>query len=438
MLRRWGVFAVLVVLVGVMAGCSSAKKASASNAKTAVALEFVRCTADGKYADAVTHFDDAMSRAMSADQLKQAWESLIGRYGAFKKIGETRTGQEGGFDEVFVAVNFEKIILDVKVVFDKDGKIGGLWFVPHISKTGAQYSPPAYAHNDRFVEREVTVGKGEWQLPGTLTIPNGKGPFTALVLVHGSGPENRDETIGPNKPFRDIAQGLASRGIAVLRYDKRTKVYPAQLAKFAATNKFTVKEETIDDAIAAVSLLRKTKEINSDRIYVLGHSLGGILIPRIGKADPKIYGLIMMAGCGTQPLEDVILRQLTYIASLNGPITADTKKEINKEVQSFIKSAPAPYLLDLRRYIPAAVEMAKSLKQPMLILQGRRDYQATTADFNIWKTKLSSRTDVTFKLYPDLNHLFITGKGKITPQEYEVPGHVSEKVVDDIAAWIKR
>ena len=192
----------------------------------------------------------------------------------------------------------------------------------------------------------------------------------------------------------------------------------------------------IDDALAAVEVLRQSQGIDQKRIYVLGHSMGGTLIPRIGKADPKIAGLIMMAGCGTRPLEDVLLRQLTYIASLSGPITDDTKKKIDKEIQSHMKRAPASYLQDLRDYIPAAAEMAKSLKQPMLIMQGARDYQAIEADFNIWKDVLSSRTDVTFKLYPDLNHLFMTGTGMATPAEYEKPGSVVQTAIDDIASFI--
>jgi uncharacterized protein len=270
-------------------------------------------------------------------------------------------------------------------------------------------------------------------LPGTLTVPKGDGPFPAVVLVHGSGPQDRDETIGPNKPFKDIAWGLASRGVAVLRYEKRNKIH-TDPAKW--NRNYTVKEEVMDDALAAVEVLRQSQRIDRKRIFVIGHSLGGILIPRIGKADPKIAGLIMLAGCGTQPPEDVLLRQLTYAASLNGPITDDTKKEIDKGVQALMKCAPASYNRDLADYIPAAAEMAKSLKQPMLILQGARDYQAIEADFNTWKDTLSSRTDVTFKLYPDLNHVFMTGVGMATPAEYTRPGSVAEVVISDIGDWI--
>jgi uncharacterized protein len=160
----------------------------------------------------------------------------------------------------------------------------------------------------------------------------------------------------------------------------------------------------------------------------------------------------VMAGC-TRQFEDVVLEQITYIASLNGPMTDDTRKEIDKYKQqvaivkslkpsakssasSLIMGVPASYWLDIRGYVPA--EMAKSLKQPMLILQGSRDYQVTEADFKIWKDALSSRTDVTFKLYPDLNHLFMTGVGKATPAEYEKPGTVAQSVVSDIGDWINR
>jgi predicted alpha/beta hydrolase len=155
--------------------------------------------------------------------------------------------------------------------------------------------------------------------------------------VHGSGPLDRDETVFANKPFRDLAWGLASQGIAVLRYEKRTKQHAAKLG--AIGGPWTLKEETIDDVLAAVALLRQTAGIEVTRIFVLGHSLGGMLIPRIGTRDAPIAGFIVLAGA-TRPLEDMILEQTTYLVSLEGSISQEKQAhldEITKQV-AHIKS----------------------------------------------------------------------------------------------------
>ncbi len=180
-----------------------------------------------------------------------------------------------------------------------------------------EYEPPSYVDTSAFTESEVTVGSGEWALPGTLSMPVGEGPFPAVVLVHGSGPNNRDEGFGPVSPFKDLAWGLASRGIAVLRYDKRTLVYQAELA--AGGGDLTIEDETIDDAAAAVELLLNTEGIDPQAVFVLGHSLGGMVIPRIAAAAPDARGFIVLAG-PARPMEDLILEQTEYILGLDGEL----------------------------------------------------------------------------------------------------------------------
>jgi len=286
-------------------------------------------------------------------------------------------------------------------------------------------------------------------LPGTLSIPNGQGPFPALLLVHGSGPNDRDETVGANKPFRDLAWGLASKGVAVLRYDKRTKAYPEELAALSST--LTVNEEVVDDAVAAAALLRTQGSVDPKREFVLGHSLGGTLIPRIALADPQAAGFVILAGA-TRPLEDLMLIQSEYLARLDGTLSAyevaaldELKRQVDQVKDPGLSTAahpqgllgaPVSYWLDLRAYNPA--EVAVTVDQPMLILQGGRDYQVGVEDLNGWKLTLSSRTDVQFKLYAGLNHLFMPGDGKSTPAEYQTPGHVAEEVVNDIADWVRQ
>jgi dienelactone hydrolase len=313
----------------------------------------------------------------------------------------------------------------------------------------AAYQPPAYALPSMFREQEVTVGAGtEWTLPATLTLPTGVGPFPAVVLVHGSGPNDRDETIGPNKPFRDLAQGLASQGIAVLRYEKRTRAYPG---KVVALQNLTVKEETTDDALAAVALLRKTQQIDQKRVFVLGHSLGGMLIPRIGLADQGIAGFIVFAGA-TRPLEDEWVRQFEYIYGLRGPLTANQKAEIEgyKQQATRVKQlapadanskelllmVPPSYWLDLRGYFPP--DVALKLKAPMLILQGERDYNVTMDAYHDWERRLGQRAGVTFKSYPKLDHLFLEGTGPASDADYARPRNIPKYVVDDIVTWIKK
>jgi dienelactone hydrolase len=412
------------------------------------AKEFVELLLKEDFSGAARNFDGTMRGALPPAKLQDTWKSLKAQVGLFKRQVGFRIERVQQYDIAFVTCEFEKATLDVKVVFDSARQIAGLFFVP--SQSPPKLEAPASPAMDTLREKEVRVGVGGWAVHGTLSLPKGPGPFPALVLVHGSGPHDRDETIGPNKPFRDLSDGLVSKGIAVLRYEKRTKEHASQLAPLK--DSITTKEETTEDALLAVSLLRKTERIDPKKIFVLGHSLGGMLIPRIGNLDPSIVGLIVMAGT-SRPLEDVILDQMSYILSLDGTISETEKSQLN-EIKSQVARVkdptlsaatastdlplgiPAKYWLDLRGYNPP--EVARSVKQPMLILQGERDYQVTMEDLAGWKKYLSSKPNVEFKTYPKLNHLFIEGEGKGMPQEYNVAGHVAEIVIEDIAAWMKK
>ncbi|CAN5531953.1 DUF3887 domain-containing protein [soil metagenome] len=414
------------------------------------AKAFVGLLAEKDFAAAETFFADEVKAKLPAVKLEEVWNSLVAQVGNFKRQTTVKTEKVKDFEIVVIVGEFEKANLDISLAIDKNGKVGGLFFTP--SQTPNQnaetYKVAEYTKPDLFQEKELTVGAGEWDLPATLPIPKGKGKFPAVVLVHGSGANDRDEThLNPaNKPFKDLAWGLASKGIAVLRYEKRTKQYGN---KFAADNKFTVKEETIDDALLAVELLRKTEGIDTKKIYVLGHSLGGYLIPRIGERDKQIAGFIVFAGA-TQHLEDVFLEQNTYFAMLDGAISKEEQAGLDnlKQVAAKIKSlkesdlsssefylgAPASYYLDLKNYNPPRA--AKSLKQPMLILQGERDYQVTMTDFQNWKNALKDKPNVTFKSYLLLNHLFMSGEGVPSPADYKKTNHVSAEVINDINDWI--
>jgi hypothetical protein len=291
-------------------------------------------------------------------------------------------------------------------------------------------------------ESEVFVGLGDDALPGTLALPEGEGPFPAVVLVHGSGPSDRDENIMGNRPFRDIAHGLAARGVATLRYDKRSFARPQSL--LAHGEALTVQHETIDDAVAAVALLRGRAEIDPARVYVLGHSLGGMVAPRIAQAA-LADGIIVMAGA-TRPLPEMMIEQTEYIAALDDTVTADEATQIAqlKAAVSALRDpawagagqlgAPTGYFTDLEAHDAPAE--AATLDIPVLVLQGGRDYQVTMKDFEKWKLALAGRPRACVKVYENADHLMRAGEGKSGPQDYAAPRPVAVEVIEDMAAFV--
>jgi fermentation-respiration switch protein FrsA (DUF1100 family) len=437
-------FAFLVCISGTLTAGEEKKLPE----QTARAIALVDALAKGDYAAAGKGFDKVMEKALPADKRKDLWEKLVKQVGAFQKRTGTRVEKADKYDVVYVTCQFEKMALDVRVVFNDDKQVTGLFF--RLAQAAQDFKPPPYARPELYREDKVVVGSGEWTVPGTITLPKGNGPFAAAVLVHGSGPHDRDETIGPNKPFRDLAWGLASQGIAVLRYEKRTHAHAARMAELKES--LTIKEETIDDALAAVAELRKHKEIDPKRIVVIGHSLGALVAPQIVARAPALGGVVLLAG-NARPLEDLVLEQITYIKSLNGKLTDKDREELDELKKQVARAkdpalsadtpakelplgAPAAYWLALRAYNQTAT--ASRLTLPMFIAQGERDYQVTMDDFNLWKKTLADHRNVTLRSYPKLNHLFMEGEGKAKPEEYSKAGHVARELVDDLAAWIKK
>ncbi len=416
----------------------------------AMARDVIAQLAAGQFDKVHGQFAPQAAAALSAEKLGAAWGQITGMAGSYKSVKDAQLSETQGLHVVRLNCDFESATIPATVGFDAEGKIAALRFGMPQSKT--PWTPPNYAHPDSFTEQPVTVGNDPVKLTGTLTLPKGKGPFAAVVLVQGSGPHDQDETVGPNKPFKDVAWGLATNGIAVLRYNKRTYQYPASFK-----GQFTVEQESCEDARAAVRELASRPDIDSTRIYVAGHSLGAMLAPRIAKDDPQVAGIIIMAG-NTRPLEDLIVEQVKYQASLAGPATPEIEKAIadaektsaamkdpnlkpDQTVSIVGVPVPGSYVLDLRAYHPA--QTAATLKIPILVMQGARDYQVRLADYDGWKKALAGDSLATFHLYPNLYHLFIAVPASDTtplssPADYNQPGHVAPEVVADAAAWINR
>jgi dienelactone hydrolase len=410
-----------VLMMSMVVGEAGAVEVDERAAARSVVGEFSRHA----FAEVALRFDDKMRAMLPVEKVEQAWLGLENRSGKFTKITEVAEPPPVmGYRRVAVTCAFERGSWILQLAFDAQHRMAGLGFVP------ANATPEPLAPN----ERPLTVGAPGIKLPAILSMPKGDGPFPSVVLVHGSGPLDADETIGPNKPFRDLAWGLAARGIAVLRYEKRTHA-----GQLKADSRYTVNEETVDDARAAVALLLQTEKLDQKRIYVLGHSLGAMLAPRIAVENPSVAGLILLAG-NTRPLEELVLEQLKrtgdpkLIAAAEATVKAvrNPKLAPGDKVSFIGVEIPGSYFLDLRSYRPAAAAAALSL--PMLVLQGDRDIQVMLADYDGWVKAVGSRANVKTKRYPTLTHQFMPGEGK--SGDYAKPAHVADEVMEDIAAFI--
>ena len=304
-----------------------------------------------------------------------------------------------------------------------------------------------------MTSEKITIGEGTaFPLKGLLTLPDDlTEKVPAVVLVHGSGSSNMDEKVMALTPFRDIAEGLAARGIAAVRYDKRSFAHPFKLLR---NKELTVREETIEDAILAAELLRKDSRIDPARIFIAGHSMGGMLAPRIDAEGGNFAGLILLAG-SPRKMEEILAEQTSeMLAEMKGFTRRIMEKQVKKLLSGFdglyaLSDAEAKkkkygggvtmyYFKEMGEHdVPGY--LAKTAK-PMLILQGGKDFQVKAdRDFARYKELLAGRDNVTFRLYENLNHAFVPsvyGQISKAKQEYSVKQHIDSDVIGDIASWI--
>lgn len=442
-LIRW----LAIVLVAAPATCLAATTSEACMANSKASLDAM------VHADNVAAgkgFSAATAKALPPKKIGQTWAEVQQMFGTYRSHGAPRRQIFQGKPVVVTRVTFANGPLDFVVGRDASNQITMFYLLkPSVVEAPARIEARTEAGGTRV--EPLAVPSPDGPLRGALTLPAGLGPFPAVVLVQGSGAHDLDETIGPNKPFRDIAEGLARAGIASLRYDKRTFDYGL---KAAANPDFTIDDEVTDDALTALRLLAKQKQVDPRRVFVLGHSLGAQMAPRIAARDPKLAGAIMLAA-PAQPLLDVFAEQIregeeragktkAQIAKAGQPIVAEqallAKADLQhppKGMSYAIPGAPVPQVYQLSLYDYHQVAVAQSLSLPMLILQGGDDFQVSPkSDFDTWKTSLAGKSNVTFHLFPGLSHLFMPGPAR-SPADYAKPTHVDPAVIREIANWIK-
>lgn len=396
---------------------------------------------NGNFEDFHKAASEQLQQLVTLDMLKQGWSNLIASIGNPVQSDNSTYTEQNDLSIVTETLQCTLYDINVTIIYNAD-------LTPvNINIMLAPKAPAKPQSTSKWKEVAVTVG--EKNLPGMLTLPKGVKKPPVVLLIQGSGASDMNESVGiaPNRPFEDIAHGLAEQGIATLRYNKRTYQYPS-----AGID--TVEDEILNDATAAVKMLSKDKRIDNKRIYLLGHSLGGILAPKITADNPNIKGFISMAGT-LRSLQAVMKDQNEAIINAQVTLTEEQKKaslaqseaEVNKTLTlkdddtGVILGAPANYWRSLNAIDSKAI--VKKLKVPMLILQGANDFQVyADKDYKLWKTTLKGRKNVTFKLYPGLSHLFMANQdsanGAPDITVYNAPNHVKAQVIKDIAVWVKK
>jgi uncharacterized protein len=394
----------------------------------------------GNYPGVVKDFAPDTAAQVTAEKLKEVWTQLQGMAGAFRKLGDLQPRTIAGHALLAANMDFANLSFAALIDCDAQDRITTFRILPMSALSETAPQPSA------GVEHAVQIASPLGPLPGTLVVPKGSGPFPAVLLVVGSGPMDRDETIGPNKPFRDLAEGLASAGIASLRYDKRANAYGKQMAG----KDVTVDESVTDDAVTALQLLAKQPSIDPSRLFVLGHSLGAAMAPRIAQRDPQLAGAILLAAPAKLTL-DTVIRQMRYLGPLQGASPEQMDKLLAPVIQARdvvahadpahppagqVLNGPLSFWMSLRDYDPIAT--AKDLSKPILVLQGGHDYQVLPQqDFVQWQNAFAHDPLVKLIQYPGLSHLFMPGGTPPSPADYMKPGHVDARIVSDIVSWIK-
>lgn len=405
--------------------------------------QFFETMNQGKFDEAHNFMDESVKSQISIDELKLFWLRLENSLGTYQSVDGARSSIQGDYYQVMLTCGFTKGSQPFTFVFNKNELLVGFFIAP--KPTESEYALASYADTSLYKEEEVKIKFAEGEMAGIFTSPKKASNFPIVIMVHGSGPADMDQTVGSNKPFKDIAAGLAAQGIASIRYVKRSMVYPNTFNKA-----FTVKEEVLDDALTAITLAASLPGVNKSQIYLFGHSLGGMLAPRIANLATSLSGIIL-AAAPARKFADLITEQNEYLYKASGDTTAAGRQQFQESAMdidktrilklgsltadSVILGAPASYWIDLNNY--DQINTAKKLKNRILVVQGEKDFQVSVRDFEIWKSGLAANKNATFKLYPDLNHLFSPQKEKGNGTQYRLPANVDINLINDISMWIK-
>lgn len=407
-------------------------------------------------------FDSTMSSVLPADKLTASWDQLISQVGKFKEITATRQQEVQGYHVVFVTCEFEKHPLDVKLAMNAQGQVAGLFFVP--ARIALPHRPQNPVKPYPYREEDVSYDNKSTgnRLAATLTLPSGKGPFPAVLLLTGSGPQDRDETVFGHKPFLVLSDYLTRKGIAVLRADDRGVGKSTGNFAAATTADFAT------DAEAGVAYLKTRSEINSRMIGLIGHSEGGDIAPMVAARNPDVAFIVMLAGSGVRG-DEIIVEQVRKLSELSGASSSEVEKRVAQQrelltlvekgtddpavakelrekllevvpeaqVGTAMQQINSPWYRYFLAYDPATA--LRKVSCPVLALNGSKDIQvAPEQNLPGIRKALEAAGNKHFEVeeLPGLNHLFQTAKTGSLEEYAQIEETMSPVVLERVASWI--
>ncbi|OOB78634.1 MAG: hypothetical protein BEN18_06835 [Epulopiscium sp. Nuni2H_MBin001] len=409
-----------------------------------ISEEIIDSLVSEEFQNVFTKFDENLATKLTQTNLKNTWHTILNLLG--NHISNIDTTQQN-IDDIQISIVTEKFELgELKLVISYNEAL-------EVIGLNMNYSIYPIS-SEQFNETVVKIGSTDMKLEGILTIPNGVQSPPVVLLVHGEGPLDKNETIYVNTPFKDIAHGLANYGIATLRYDKRTFAYPLMMAQYGEN--LTLREEVLDDVYDAIKFLEEYPEINSDEIFVLGHSLGAMLTPAIAAENSQVVGIISMAG-SLRPLYEISYNHHKFVqrdifanpnmfsyyrinfikdkmAQIETDINILRQDLSNVPNERMLLGLPAGYQKSIKEY--QGLNFIDDIDIPILVLHGVADYQIPFGDFELYQQVLANKDNVTFRIYPNLNHLFMFSTHNYNAQEYQIKNKVADEVINDIANWI--
>ncbi len=380
----------------------------------------------------------------SAITLEKDWAELIGTYGAYKshRIVNLNTNAAGYFSSS-AEITFAYLPFVLSLSFDSSWQVMSIAF----SQSHKMYVAPSYVNVELFNESNFKVKNDLYELNASLCLPITEGKTPLVIFIGESGPTDKDGSYDINMPYKDLAWGLSSKGIATFRMDKRAVSHGIQMM-FQRNNyeSFTCREDYLDDLYKAIDTLLQIPSIDANSIYIIGHGQGGMLIPLICKEKPFVKGGVFL-GVNHKRVQEMMIDQYHYLTKVTPAKKAEFDLQIRRANFSMSKKlnpltehkympfeVQATYWVWLNHY--PHVKLSKKMKKPLLILQGQRDYQVSNENFELWKNSLKNRKNVGFKTYPLLNHLFEEGAGESTYSEYFTKKNMPEYVINDIHDWL--